>query len=180
MAVLARDSSIDSFQPNTKQTQLSIQRVSFQRIATEHIFEIWMKSNYLYLRGAFRQATSPSSSSLPPNRNPEVTYHNAIQHHTPLRVFASHEEALDAVNKPPSANPSKWVKFIAAADKPTNCKFRLFKCPDVLRKQGLEEKVVQDFGVEDSHKDVSMHLYWLLQAFFAFLLLSLAFVMFLV
>lgn len=112
------------------------------------------KTGYLQIRSSVRHVLSPPTSSLPIYANPEVTYQNTLEHHTPLRLASSVEEALQIVNKPCSENSSKWVRFLASADHPSTCKFRLFKSPKEIEKLEIEDQLVKTYDVADSDPNV--------------------------
>ena len=114
-----------------------------------------VKTNYLALRSSVRNVFSPSSAGLPIYANPEITYDNCLDHHTPLRLLASTDQALNAVNRPRCETPSPWVHVLASADKPTSCRFRLYRNPSAV--DALEESLVQRYPVPDASPQVIHH-----------------------
>jgi len=63
-------------------------------------------------------------------QDPTCFYDNAVTHHTPLRYLNSTEDAFTEVRQSKTLTKSDWVLFLASADKPANCSFKLYDSPD--------------------------------------------------
>ncbi len=66
-------------------------------------------------------------------RDPRVVYENCVDHHAPLRLLDPESDASDAIDaltlSRQQSTKSKWIKWIATVENPSEFSFRLFPRP---------------------------------------------------